>query len=64
MYISFKQLSGHLTKTKNYGNTMQLWYEPLILKLINNSDVIKFIGTRITQQCQLRNDAFPNSGIL
>ena len=52
MYISFKQLSGHLMKTKNYGNTMQLWYVPLILKLINNSVIIKFIGTRITQQCQ------------
>ena len=52
MYVSFKQLSGHLMKIKNYGDTIQLWYVPLILKLSNNSAIIKFIGTTMTQQCQ------------
>ena len=52
MYVSFKQLSGHLMKIKNYGNTIQLWYIPLILTLTNNYVTTKFIGTTITRQCQ------------
>ena len=52
MYVSFKQLSGHLMKIKNYGNTIQLWYVPLILTLTNNYVITKFIGTTITRKCR------------
>ena len=52
MYVSFKQLSGHLMKIKNYGNTIQLWYVLLILTLTNNYVITKFIGTTIARKCQ------------
>ena len=52
MYVSFKQLSGHLMKIKNYGNTIQLRYVLLILTLTNNYVITKFIGTTIARKCQ------------